>query len=160
MTARYTNDFPVCMLLVQIQEATCTCMIRSVTDGYLGGHSDRATPGSRPIEHERSGSKILVCALEERARGQTCLAPSPSQKYRCIACPRLASNSLLMLISHQSQSRFACWNGMNNRPATIIFSSFSFFLFTAKATCSDDVRVVSHHIDLFDRENSEVGKGS
>ena len=29
--------------------------------------------------------------------------------------PRLASNSLLMLISHQSQSRFACWNGMNNR---------------------------------------------
>ena len=43
------------MLLVQIQ-ATCTRMVRSVTDGYLGGHSDRATPGSRPIEHERSGS--------------------------------------------------------------------------------------------------------
>ena len=96
----------VCMLLVQIQ-ATCTRMVPSVTDGYLGGHSDRATRGSRPIEHERSGSKILVCALEERARGQTCLAPSPSQKYRCMRMP-LVLLAILFSCSSLISTRSIC----------------------------------------------------
>ena len=104
------------------------------THGSLG---DRRLPRwtQRPCDSWQPSDRTRAVWIEDprlrlgRTSARTNLSSSiPVTKVSLHAhAPRLASNSLLMLISHQSQSRFACWNGMNNRLQ--LFSLLFFFIY-------------------------------